>query len=542
MKFISSLLFLLVLLGGCGANTDSFIQGVSMPMETLDEAQAAAGQTLLLMADVFAGLEKVDGDNNLQPGVAKSFDVSDDGLTYTFYLRDDVSWVDNEGNVQGTLTANDFEYSYKRMVDPNTSSVYSYIFEIVENASDINTGKKDPSTLGVTAIDDYTLEIRLDHVAPYFESMLAFGSFFPASQAAVEKYGDDYGTSAETTWYSGAYYVTSYDPTYSVTLQKNPEYYDADNVQIENIEYRVSTDSTASVNAFDNGELDYTILTTDEELEVASKNNDIHENMKGTYYMVMNMQENAKTSNETLRHALAYGFDRESIVSIVYGDLNEPVEYIIPYGVTPSSYDGLEYRTVAGDSLITYDKERADTLFDEYMDEQGFTDRSQIELTLLANSALGSNEPEAIQAFYKQTFGITINIVTQPYEQFTESARSGAFDLQIANWGADYGDPSTYLGIWQSSQIGGQNKAFYANDEYDKLYAKADAIQDPQTRFEQFSILEKMLVDEAIAVPYYQNNSPYLITEGFNLPHHLFLKISHEYLTYDEGESETASE
>lgn len=534
-KVISVIVMLLVVLSGCGNSQDRFVQGVSMPIETLDEAQASGGQTFILMADVFAGLEKVDGQNNLQNGVATSVDVSPDGLTYTFHLRDDVKWVDSSGKEVGNLTAHDFEYSYKRMVDPATGSVYSYIFEIIDNAIEIENGEIDPSKLAVTALDDYTLEIKLDHVAPYFTSMLAFGSFFPASQEAVEKYGDDYGTSAETTWYSGPYYVTEYDPTYSVVIQKNELYYDHDNVTVPSIEYRITEDSSASQNAFDTGELDYTELTNVDELDVAkSEGETINENMKGTYYVVMNMQDSAVTSNPDLRKALAYGFDRNQIVNMVYGDMKEPVEYIIPYGVTPSSYDGLEYRDYAGDSLITYDQQKANQYFDKYMDEMGYTDRSQIELTLLANSDMGDSEPEVIQAFYDQTYGITIDVVSQPYKQFSETAKSGGFDIQIANWGADYGDPSTYMGIWQSSQVGGQNKAFYADPEFDQQYKKADSIQDPEQRFEAFSKLEKMLVDNNVVIPYYQNSSPYLITDGYTYPHHLFLKISHEYMTYTE--------
>lgn len=538
-KIISIIATFLLVLSGCANSQDAFVQGVSMPIETLDEAQASGGQTFVLMADVFAGLEKVDGQNKLQNGVATSVDVSADGLTYTFHLRDDVKWVDSEGNEVGNVTANDFEYSYKRMVDPATGSIYAYIFEIIDNAVEIENGEMDPSKLAVTALDDYTLEIKLDHVAPYFTSMLAFGSFFPASQEAIEMYGEDYGTTAETTWYSGPYYVSEYDPTYSVVVQKNELYYDYNNVTVPTIEYRITEDSNASQNAFDTGELDYTELTNVDELDVAQEQGQtINQNMKGTYYMVMNMQSSAVTSNPDLRKALAYGFDRDQIVNMVYGDMKEPVEYIIPYGVTPSSYNGLEYRDYAGESLITYDQQKANQYFDKYMKEMGYTDRSQIELTLLANSDMGDSEPEVIQAFYDQTFGITINVVSQPYTQFTETARNGGFDIQIANWGADYGDPSSYMGIWQSSQIGGQNKAFYDDPKFDQQYKVADNVQNPEKRFEQFAKLESMLVSNNVVVPYYQNSSPYLITNGYTYPHHLFLKISHEYMTYSEPTEE----
>lgn len=536
-KLVVSIFTLLLVLAGCSSSSDSFVYLVNKSIETMDPVDASYSQTFQLFANIYLGPEQINGDDKLVMGGAKSVDVSDDGLTYTINLRDDVKWVDNTGAEMGTVTASDYVNGYRRMVDPAEASIFSYIFEIIDNATEIINGDMSPEDLAVKAVDDYTLEIKLDHVAPYFESMLAFGSFAPQPQAAIEEYGDDYGTSAETTWYNGAYYVTEYDPDYVVSLEKNPLYINADNVQIENLDFRLNEDSTSRYNAFLNGEADYAEIQTPEDYEQGKTDGVVNDKMTSySYYAVLNARDEAVTSNENLRKALAYGFDREMIVEGVYGNINQPIEYIIPKDLTTAAYDGIDYHDYSSDSLITYDKDKADQYFDKYMDDMGYTDRSQIEITLLASADASGNSKfaEVVQSSYLQSFGITVNITVQPFEQFVESKKSGAFDMYLQSWGPDYADPSTYLGLWQSSQIGSQNYSGYNNPEYDELYAKAVNESDPDKRFTEFAELEKMIVDDGVAIPFYQLNSPYALTEGYTMPFDSFGQISNEYVTRSE--------
>lgn len=536
-KLIVSIFTLLLVLAGCSSSSDSFVYLVNKSIETMDPVDASYSQTFQLFANIYLGPEQINGDDELVMGGAKSVDVSEDGLTYTINLRDDVKWVDNTGAEMGTVTANDYVNGYRRMVDPAEASIFSYIFEIIDNATEIINGDMSPEDLAVKAVDDYTLEIKLDHVAPYFESMLAFGSFAPQPQAAIEEYGDDYGTSAETTWYNGAYYVTEYDPDYVVSLTKNPLYINADNVQIENLDFRLNEDSTSRYNAFLNGEADYAEIQTPEDYEQGKADGVVNDKMTSySYYAVLNARDEAVTSNENLRKGLAYGFDRETIAEGVYGNINQPIEYIIPKDLTTAAYGGVDYHDYSSDSLITYDKDKADQYFDKYMDDMGYTDRSQIEITLLASADASGNSKfaEVVQSSYLQSFGITVDITVQPFEQFIESKKSGAFDMYLQSWGPDYADPSTYLGLWQSSQIGSQNYSGYSNSEYDELYTKAVNESDPDKRFTEFAELEKMIVDDGVAIPFYQLNSPYALTEGYTMPFDSFGQISNEYVTRSE--------
>lgn len=540
-KKIFSLLCLLTLIfTGCSSGGDDgvYTAGIISNIESLDATKASYSQTIDLFADIYSGLTKINGDGEVELSEAESIDISEDGLVYTIKLKEGLKWVDNTGAEMGDVTANDYVFGYQRMVDPASAALYGYIFESVKNADDIMAGEKDPSTLGVKAIDDYTLEITLETATPYFESMLAFQMLIPQSKEAYDLYGSDYGTGETTTWYNGPYYVTSFDTDYIVSLEKNPLYYNADNVQVERIDYRLFEDTSSAFQAFENGELDYTTVTNGEIYDQYQSEGVIQDNLTGySFYAVLNTDDSAVTSNENLRKGLAYGFDRESAVELAYGSINESIEYIIPADMTPVAYDGAEYRDVAGDSLITFDKTKADEYFDAYMEDMGYTERSQIEVTYLSSD---TTQPlaEAVQTLYSQDFGITINILTQPFEQMTQTKKSGGFDMFVTGWGPDYPDPSTYLSLWQSSNIGSLNDAFYNNASYDEAYKKANAIQDTQARFEAFASLEKQLVDEAVLVPIYQKNEPFAMAEEYEMPTHLFFQISHEYLTTNETGTE----
>ncbi len=539
MKKIFIAIFSLVLiLTGCSSEASNFTYLVNQAVETMDPVDASYSQTFQLFADIYLGPNQINQDGELVLGNADSIDISDDQLTYTIHLRDDVYWVDNNGEQMAPVTAEDYVNGYQRMVDPSEASIFSYIFEVIDGANEIIAGDAEADTLAVNLVDDYTFTITLDYVAPYFESMLAFGSFVPQPTEAISEYGEDYGLSAETTWYNGAYYVSEYDPEYIITLEKNPLYINSDNVQLDSIDFRLNEDSSSRYNAFLNGEADYGEITTPEDYALGIEDGQINDKMTSySYYAVLNAADSAITSNKDLRMALAYGFDRQTITEGVYGDINKPIEYIIPADLTTSSYGGVDYHDYSSDSLITYDPDKANEYFDKYMEEEGISNRSDISIELLASADATGNSKfaEVVQSSYLQNFGINIELTVQPFEQFLASKKSGAFDMYLQSWGPDYADPSTYLGLWQSSQIGSQNYAAYSNPEYDQLYDQAVVESDPDTRFKEFAQLEKMIVDDGVAIPFFQLNAPYVITDGYTMPFDSFNSISHEYITY-QGE------
>ncbi len=536
-RIIMLLVIIVVALAGCQNDDDVYINLLSSPIESMDTAQTSSESSFLLISDIYVGLTRINGENELVNSGAKDINISDDGLVYTITLRDDINWVDNNGNVMQALTAEDYVYTYTRMVDPDVASIYSYIFECIKNASAISTGQMAPQELGVRAIDDYTLEITLETPIPYFTNLLAFGSFAALPKAAVEKYGEEYGTSASTTWYDGAYYVSEYDPQYVVSLRKNPNYYNADNVQVENIDYRLNPDDTASYNAFVNDEADYTKISSVENYKAGVEAGIINEQTTlMTSYFVLNTAPDAISSNLNLRKAIQLGFDRESIVNSVYEGINQPIEYIIPYNTTTSIENGLEYRDIAGDLNVSYDEQKAQQYFDLYMEDMGYETRAQIRLEYLVNadSPNSVNFAEVIQAFYKEQYGITIELVNTSGTDYNQRKKDGSFDIISSSWAPDYADPSTYLALWTSANIGSMNTAQYDNQKYNELFEQARLTSDLQTRYELFAKCEQMLIDDAVLVPQYQIGNPYLIDSKYNYPEYVLFLVSHEYLTKTE--------
>lgn len=527
---------LFLVLTGCGStNNDAFVWGSSRALESLDVSQVSYDQSFQLMVDVYQTLTEVNDEGELINGMASEITSSEDGKTYTITLRDDAKWVDYAGEEQGNVTAEDYVYGWQRMVTPATASSYSFIFEPIVNATEITAGEKEPSELGVKAIDDYTLEVSLNTPVPYFESLLAFPSFTAQPKAAIEEYGTDYASDAEHAWYDGAYYVTEYDPQSETYLTKNELYYDKDTTTLENITFKVSEDDSASYSAFKTGELDYAeILSNSENQKEAKEEGTLKSVLTGfSYYVHLNHLDSATTANENLRKGIAYGFDREEIRKAAFGDMNEAVEYILPAEFTNIAYDGEDYRDYGKDSLITYNKEEADKYFDAYMEDMGFSERSEIVVKYLAADTESNRKlSEAVQAAYSQTFGITIKVDTLPSEQFDEARENGEYDMLILAWGPDFADPSTYLGLWTS--YSSQNDTGYNNPEYDALYQEALKETNTQARFEDFAKLEQMLIDDTVLVPFYQKTQEYLLADGYDMPTHLFMKISQKYVTKSE--------
>lgn len=535
-KYLAVILTLVLVLAGCGTSSDTYTQLLSTQVESLDPSQSVSYPTFLLMTDIYVGPTRIDSDNQEVNLGAESIEVSEDGLTYTINLRDNIKWVDNTGTELGNVTAEDYVFGYRRMVDPQVASGYSYIFEDINNAAEITAGEVPVEQLGVEAVDDYTLKISLNKPVPYFTNLLAFGSFVAQPQGAYEMYGDDFATSAETMWYDGPYYVTEYDTDYVIELQKNPLYFNQDQVAVENVEYRLNTDDTSRLNAMTNDEADYAELDTIENVKLAEEKGILSSRpTMFSYYLVLNTSAESPTSNQNLREALSIGFDRETIVNSVFEGVNTPIEYIVPANLTTASYGGLDYRDVAGSSMTSYDGDLANKYFDKYMEDAGITDRSQIELDILINSdSSDSTFAEVVQAFYKEQYGITINIDESPSSMYKEKRRAGGFDILYTDWAPDYGDPSTYLALWKSSNIGSQNYAMYDNEQYDTLYEQADQLTEPEARFKAFAKCEQKLIDDGVLVPLYQKNQGYIINPNYEMPDYVLFLLSHEYLTATE--------
>ncbi|MDN6152893.1 MAG: peptide ABC transporter substrate-binding protein, partial [Tetragenococcus halophilus] len=304
--------------GGSGAQ--EFNLSVVQEMPSADLSLATDTVSFTALNNIYEGIYRLDEDDEPQPaGAAEMAEVSDDGLTYNIKLREDAKWSNGD-----PVTADDYVYGWQRTADPATGAEYAYLYGYVENGDDIIEGDKEPSELGIEAVDDYELEVQLDSPTPFFDYLLAFPSFFPQPQDVVEEKGEDYAKTDENSVYNGPFTLTEFEGAGSDTewsYTANEEYWDQDNVNLDKINVSVVKEASTGLNLFNDGQIDDVVLTG--ELAQQNANDPEYQSVKEarTSYVELNQEdEDSPFRNKDLRLALSYAIDRESLVEQVLGD------------------------------------------------------------------------------------------------------------------------------------------------------------------------------------------------------------------------------
>ncbi|WP_369793244.1 peptide ABC transporter substrate-binding protein [Halobacillus sp. BBL2006] len=452
-----------------------------------------AGETL-------EGLYRLDENSNLTEGMAKEGTVSDDGLTWTFKLRD-AKWSNGD-----PVTANDFVYSWRRAVDPDVGSEYGPYFlgGIIKNASAISNGEKDIEELGVKAVDDKTLEVQLEKPVPYFKSMTVFVTFMPLNQSYVEEQGENFAAEAENTLANGPFKMTEWNHGEGWTVEKNENYWDADTVQLEKINAKVIKEVSTGVNLYETGEIDQTELNA--EFVDQYRSNEAFEVVKKPYlyFFKFNQEANEALANVDVRKAISYAIDRQSLVDVILNDGSVPAEGYVPSNFVSMPNSDKGFREAQG-VLTESNEEKAKEHWSKALEALG-TDSVTIEL-LGDDTGTSKNT----LAYYKDQLeskleGLTIKVTEVPFKERVRRDSASEFEMEAATWGPDYVDPNTYLNMYVT---GGQNNNMnYSSEEYDALIEKANGeyAQQPEKRFETFLEAERLLLEEDQAVaPIYQD-------------------------------------
>lgn len=333
-------------------------------LSTLDSALYNDVPTSDMIGQINEGLYRVTTGSEVEPGQAESVDVSDDGLVYTFTLRDGLTWSNGD-----PVTAGDFVYSYQRLVDPNSGSVAATTVEVFKNAAAIRNGEMELDELGVVALDDQTLEITLEYPAPYLPKLLTGSRFLPVSQAFAEEVGDSYGTSSENLVSNGPFTIENWNGTnLEWNLIKNPNYWDADNVYLEDVLVQVVKETGTGADLFDAQQLDYAVLT-DDFVQQYEGSEFFHSVPKATVgYMSFNTTREA-TGNANIRRAIAQGFDKELYANSVIQDGSTPLNGLVPVGFDVNE-EGVDFRDEQGDVLV-YNVEEAQADWQAGLEELG---------------------------------------------------------------------------------------------------------------------------------------------------------------------------
>ena len=473
------------------------------PVESLDPQLATDGTSFEVIADYTDGLMQMDADGAAVPACAESYEVSEDGTTYTFHIREDAVWSNGD-----PVTANDFVFAWQRAVDPANASEYSYMLSDIGqivNAAEIIAGEKDVSELGVTAVDDKTLEVQLNVPVSYFLSLMYFPTYYPVNQAFFESCGDTFATSPETTLSNGAFVLTSYEPAATAfELVKNEDYYDADKVQLAGLNYQVIQDSQQALMSYQNGDLDTTLLNGEQVDQVKDDPEFTSVGAGYLWYISPNIKEVPALANLNMRRAITFALDRDSICNDVLKDGCAPTYTAVPpeFAAGPDGSDFSADQTMFADACA-YDPDKALEYYEAAKTELS-QDTFTFDMVVDADDA-----PQKVAQVVKEQLettlpGMTINLTIEPKKQRVEDMQNGNFQLALTRWGPDYADPMTYLGMWVTDNS--NNYGFWSNADYDAIIAECttgDLCTDPEGRWSALYDAEKIVMDEAVIFPLY---------------------------------------
>ncbi|PKM50774.1 MAG: peptide ABC transporter substrate-binding protein [Firmicutes bacterium HGW-Firmicutes-7] len=508
--FLMMMVMIVATFSGCGKKEEAvegkylrIAQEVDLP--SMDQHVATDGLSFEVIAATIEGLYSVDKDGTFIPAIAKSYEVSEDQLTYTFTLRDDVKWSNGDA-----VTAADFVFSWRRLLSPEQASEYNFIGGVagILNADKVVAGEVPGEELGVVAQDDTTLVVTLDRPVPYFLSLTAFSTFFPLNEKFVTEKGADYASSPENLLANGPYKMATWDKGYGFRLDKNPDYYDATNVTIAGLDYRVMKDNQTATLEYDSGNQDVVKLAA--ELVDKYKDNEEYTQIESGYlwYITPNNQTEV-FSNVNVRKAFQHAINKQQIVDKILNDGSNVANFIIPIGLATGP-DGKDFRESAG-TYSEYDVALAQEYWTAAKAELG--DTIEIEF-LFDDDGTVKKTAEFIQAELETNLpGIKVSLKAQPKKNRLDLMTAGDYEVGITRWGPDYADPLTYLELYLTGAT--LNYPNYENAAYDVLVddsGKGKLAGDAQGRWDAMIEAERIfLEDDAGITPLFQSGYAFLI-------------------------------
>jgi len=510
---MSSILVLGAALAGCGGSNEAANSGNGTSNEapaenqgpkvlrmnlhseppTADPGIAEDTTSGAIIRATFDGLTRTTEDGKPHESMAEKIEVSDDLLTYTFTLRD-AKWSNGD-----PVTAHDFEFAWKRVLDPKTASNYAYQLYYIKNAEKANKGEASLDEVGVKALDDKTLEVKLENPTPFFLELTAFYTYYPVNKKVVEA-NPKWATEAATHVGNGPFKMESWEHKSKLVLVKNENYWDKDAVKLDRIEFSMVEDFNTELSMFENGELDWSGAPLSElpldampALKDSGKLN--IQPIAGTYMYKFNT-EKEPFNNVKIRKAFSYAINRQIIIDNVTQQNQQPALGLVPpsMSVNPNPYfkDG--------------DVEAAKKLLEEGMKELGINQLPPI--TLSFNTSEGHKKiAEAIQDQWKKALGVEVKLENKEWAVYLEDLHQGNYQIGRSGWLGDFNDPINFLEMFKEKN-GGNNDTLWENAQYKELLNKSALEVDPEKRKQVLAQAEQILMDEMPIAPiYYYTNS-----------------------------------
>ena len=465
------------------------------------------------------GLMRSNKDGVPVAGLAEKWETSEDGLVWKFYLRENLKWSDGS-----PLTANDFKFSWMKVLEPETGAKNADLLYVINGAEAYNKGEGKAEVVGIKVLDDKTIEVVLEEPSEYFLSLLAHVTYSPISEKLFNEKKEEFGLKPDSITASGPYQLKEWNHNANIVLVKNENYWNKDEIKLDEIEIKLVVDNEAALNAFNNGEIDlirigsvqYEKFRNDERIHLFQNNS--------VWFLLFNM-ENDFLKNPKIRKAIQMSINREKLIEKVLSGTGNTATGLIPNGIMG---DKEGFRDEAGIAVPDYNTDEAKKLFAEGLKELGMTKPPK--LNLLINDALNNKSvAEFAQEQLRVNLGLEIEIEAVTYKERVVRSQQHDFDLVFTSWKAIYADPKSYLDIFVSGA--GNNYGVYSNKKYDEEVSESNKILDRKERIEKIQEAEKTLVnDMPAAFLYFQTRIVILNPRVKNI---YFKGVGAEYYLYE---------
>lgn len=469
--------------------------------ETLDPAKSTGQPEGTILTNMFEGLVRYGPHNEIKPGIAREWNISPDGLVYTFKLRE-AKWSNGD-----PVTAKDFVYSWLRALDPQNAYEYAYQLFYVKGAEEYNSGKGRPEDVAVRAVDDLTLEVTLKAPAPQFLGLTAFPVLFPVNPG-VDRETRDWPKVMEKYVVNGPFKPVKWDHNQKIELVKNEKYWDAQSVKLEKLEIYLIDNIDTGYNMYKAGQLDFQEEVPTQEMARLKAANEVKIFPDASVYFYRFNVTKKPFNDPRVRRAFAMAINRGEIVEKVAQAGQVPAYAFVPYGIPDA--DGKDFRQNAGNQFFEEDVAEAKRLLAEagYPEGKGFP-----RVSILTNAHAGHQKvAQAIQQMWKQNLGVEVGITVQDWKVYLDSQDNLNYDICRSGWSPDYLDPMTFIDMFVTN--GGNNDTGWSDKEYDALVARANFTGGQKARMEAMHQAESILMKEMPVMPIYFYTNPNLIKDN----------------------------
>ena len=487
---------------GSSSSNQQLVFNLGEDPETMDPTLNNSSGAGTMILNAFEGLMVLDENDQPVEGTAESMEVSEDGLVYTFKIREDAKWSDGEA-----VTADNFKYSWLRALNKETAAEYAYQLFYIKNAEKFYNGEATAEEVGINVIDEKTLEVTLETPTAYFPQLLAFTTYVPLREDIVSANPEGWATNPETYVSNGPFKLVQWDMKDQLVFEKNENYWDKDSVKLESLTFKLVTDDTTAYSELKAGNFDMVNSVPTNEIEPGIEEGLVHVNPKlGNYYFAINvgkqdtLSEDVKEvlNNKLVRQALNLAIDRQEIIDNVGKAEQIPAYSFVPQGITDENGNDFASKEYYDPSDMEGNIAKAK----ELLKEAGYENGNGIPTIELMYNSEGVHKDicQIIQQNWEE-IGVNVELTNQEWAVFLNTRQQGDYQIARHGWIGDYIDPMTFLDLWVTG--GGNNDCGFSNARYDELIAAAKVETDSAKRLEMLREAEDILMDEMPILPIY---------------------------------------